>query len=295
MTVTRRAVGPTPVWTDTLQWYARAVARMRQRPASDPTSWTYQAAIHGTDTTPLRTAWNSCQHGGWYFLAWHRAYLFFFERIVRAAVVAAGGPQEWALPYWNYENPQTRALPRAFRELTLPGAGANPLRASARDPDVNRGARLTVSSAEARLLTSFSTGPMRGFGGSVTPVAFQANGPGKLELNPHGDVHVIVGGGGWMSRFQTAALDPIFWLHHCNLDRIWAEWDRTNANPTAGTWLNQRFTFFDETGARRTMTPAGVVDIVGSLDYTYDTLPVPVPATGGGATVRAGSGAGRRR
>ncbi|MEA3215057.1 MAG: hypothetical protein QOJ19_1213 [Acidimicrobiia bacterium] len=289
MVMTRARVAATPAWTNNLQWYARAVALMRQRPANDPTSWTYQASIHGTDTTPARTAWNSCQHGGWYFLAWHRGYLYYFERIVRAAVVSAGGPSDWALPYWDYENPQTRALPRAFREATLPGGGTNPLRATARDPQVNRGSRLTVSSAQARALTSFSTGPMRGFGGSVTPSSFQANGPGKLELNPHGDVHVIVGGGGWMSRFQTAALDPIFWLHHCNLDRIWSEWARNNANPTAASWLNQSFTFFDENGTTVAITPAGVIDTVAALNYTYDTLPVPVGAAAGTATTAGGT------
>ena len=46
-----------------------------------------------------------CQHQGWFFLPWHRMYLYFFERIVRAAVVEAGGPADFALPYWNYDKP----------------------------------------------------------------------------------------------------------------------------------------------------------------------------------------------
>jgi len=47
--------------------------------------------------------WNQCQHGSWYFLPWHRAYLAAFEAIVLDAIVKKGGPSDWALPYWNYD------------------------------------------------------------------------------------------------------------------------------------------------------------------------------------------------
>ncbi|HEV3193644.1 MAG TPA: hypothetical protein VGY54_24230 [Polyangiaceae bacterium] len=36
---------------------------MQSRPASDPTSATYQAAIHATYATPPQQLWNGCQHG----------------------------------------------------------------------------------------------------------------------------------------------------------------------------------------------------------------------------------------
>jgi len=38
--------------------------------------------MHGTDATPAKTLWNSCQHGSYYFLSWHRMYLYYFERIL---------------------------------------------------------------------------------------------------------------------------------------------------------------------------------------------------------------------
>lgn len=42
---------------------------------------------------------------------------------------------------------------------------------------------------------------------------------------PHGNCHVTVGGiGGSMSNIHTAAFDPIFWLHHCNIDRYFFLW-----------------------------------------------------------------------
>src|SRR4051794_32870971 len=90
-----------------LHWFARAVADMKTRPLDDPTSWRYQAAIHEytRDTDPLQKPsdkqpadkkrfWTRCQHGGWFFLPWHRIYLHFFEQIVAATVVKLGGPTD---------------------------------------------------------------------------------------------------------------------------------------------------------------------------------------------------------
>ena len=88
----RKVVSVRPVWDTTLVWYERAVRAMQARPVSDVTSWAYQAAIHGTERSGRRRSWNSCEHGGWYFLPWHRAYLAAFEQIVRAEIAAQGGP-----------------------------------------------------------------------------------------------------------------------------------------------------------------------------------------------------------
>ncbi|RPA75533.1 Di-copper centre-containing protein [Ascobolus immersus RN42] len=47
---------------------------------------------------------------------------------------------------------------------------------------------------------------------------------GSLE-GLHNRYHLIIGGtGGHMSRVPTAAFDPIFWLHHTNIDRYFAIW-----------------------------------------------------------------------
>jgi hypothetical protein len=43
--------------------------------------------------------------------------------------------------------------------------------------------------------------------------------------NPHNQCHTSIGGkGGSMSNVTTAAHDPIFWLHHCNIDRFFYNW-----------------------------------------------------------------------
>ncbi|KAK6543666.1 hypothetical protein TWF694_000404 [Orbilia ellipsospora] len=50
----------------------------------------------------------------------------------------------------------------------------------------------------------------------------------------HNEIHGITGGGGHMSWNTVSAFDPIFWLHHCNVDRLFAIWQAVYAtNPNA--------------------------------------------------------------
>ncbi|HEX8027574.1 MAG TPA: tyrosinase family protein [Vicinamibacterales bacterium] len=282
-------------WDDSTEDYARAVATMQARPADDPTSWTFQAAIHGSySTPPAGAAWNECQHAGWFFLPWHRMYLYFFERIVRAAVIENGGDPEWALPYWNYDQPTPRnTLPKPLRTPTLPSGDPNALFLAApqRDPAFVNGGRLprsVTSPAAAMRERRF----VPGFGGPASAPSGFNGGFGALEQTPHNVVHVQLGGesdppcqGGLMIDPSCAALDPVFWLHHCNIDRLWKRWldqGGGRANPTDVAWLSQSFTFHDETGAAVQLTCADVLDTVAQLEYGYDDDPfqvgVPMPA-----------------
>ena len=62
-------------WDPVSLGYAKAIQTMQQRGANDPTSWSYQSAMHGTYRTPAEPLWNGCQHGSWFFLPWHRIYI----------------------------------------------------------------------------------------------------------------------------------------------------------------------------------------------------------------------------
>ena len=268
--------------------YANAVTVMQARPVTDPTSWRFQAAIHGSYAAPPAGAdWNQCQHQGWFFLSWHRMYLYFFERIVRAAVTAAGGPADFALPYWDYGKPfPNNTIPPGFRAPTLPDGAANPLFLAAprRRASLMSGGQLpatSTTSANAMSQTQF-TSPTMGFGGGMVGPQHFGNfaDSGALELTPHNAIHVQVGGngagqceGGLMIDPNCAALDPIFWLHHGNIDRLWNDWIASGggrANPTNAGWLNASFTFYDENGTEVTMTGAQVLDTASQLGYVYD-------------------------
>ncbi len=272
----RRNVWTLPSGDHTIQEYAEAVAIMKARPASDPTSWSYQAAMHGTTTTPSKPLWNGCQHFGWYFLPWHRMFIYYFEQIVRAAVVQAGGSAGWTLPFWDYgAGGQQATLPQAFRQPTASG-NPNPLYVAQRAQGVNGGLALSpaVASAAHALSRSKFTGAMQ-FGGGVTPAQQFAGSTGRVEQTPHNDVHNALGGlNGWMANPFQAAADPIFWLHHSNIDRLWFQWSSpAHKDPGDHRWNGHRYSFFDVHGNQVHMTPGDVRDIVGQLGYTYEGVP----------------------
>jgi Common central domain of tyrosinase/Polyphenol oxidase middle domain len=279
-------------WDPVTVAYAQAVTVMQGRPATDPTSWAFQAALHGTFAAgPPGVRWNECQHQSWYFLSWHRMYVYYFERIVRAAVVEAGGPADFALPYWNYDQPfPSNTLPQPFREAMLPDGSANSLflPPPRRRTSIANGFQLSplvTSSSAAMAMTNFTGPPGAGFGGGRRPPSQFGGSVGGLEQTPHNAIHVQVSGplsdpcqGGFMGHPFCAALDPIFWLHHANIDRLWSQWlglGGGRANPSDADWLDQPFTLYDETGAAVVLTGSQVVNTAAQLQYRYDTDPVP--------------------
>jgi tyrosinase len=259
--------------------YGDAVASMQAKPTHDPTSWTYQAAIHGTHAAHVRATWNQCRHGSWYFLSWHRIYLYFFERIVRAEVVANGGPEDWALPYWNYDGGgRSNRLPRAFRRKNRSDGSPNPLHV-ARGPGINRGAGLPseITSPAFALSRPTFTGVGELGGGITSPLGQFWSDTGRLEQTPHNDIHNAVGGR--MLDPDRAAADPIFWLHHANIDRLWWSWQADHDDPKKKAWLTQSFDFFDVGGAPVSLTGGDVLKIRKQLGYTYEEQTPTVSST----------------
>ena len=90
-------------------------------------------------------------------------------------------------------------------------------------------------------------------------------------------VHVLVGGSdanqnpGLMSDPDLAGLDPIFWLHHANIDRLWEVWRQeqtSQGNPTDANWLQgppaaggRAFVMPMPAGQSWTYTPSDMIDL----------------------------------
>lgn len=217
---------------------------------SDPRGMRQQANVHcwycgeGTQI-----------HFSWQFFAWHRAYLYFHERILGALV----GDPDLRLPYWDWETTTHRKIPPAY---ATPGDTTNPLwngtrfmSATDEIPDEDVGEPVMEAALTA---ADFSE-----FGGTETA-------PGIPEFAPHGSVHVDVGGN--MGAFATAARDPVFYAHHANLDKMWSDWIKASAlhtNPTAPAFLNLRWNFYDENKRWRSISAAQVLNHEAQLRYTY--------------------------
>jgi tyrosinase len=309
-------------WNDTLLWYARGVKVLQSRAIDDPTSWTFLAAMHGFDpslwsafgylpapaTLPSPAVqaqlWKQCQHQSWYFLPWHRGYLGAFETIVRSAIVGLNGPADWALPYWNYNdptNPNAGKPPPAFQLPTLPDGSPNPLHVTRRYGDGSGNINLDPRQIQLKALrdshfAGSTGGGASGFGGVVTTFSHSGRVNGELESQPHNAVHGLVGGAirgtdpnnpvdlGLMSMPDTAALDPIFWVHHSNIDRLWEVWrnrDPRDLNPTVAAWLtgpaNRTFAMPGPDGKPYTYTAKDMVDTKApNLNYIYEDISDPL-------------------
>jgi len=303
-----------PAWDPTFVWYAKGVAAMRARALKDPLSWRFQAAIHGyakaEDPFPhpanaLPTAairnrfWNQCQHGSWFFLPWHRAYLAFLEHMLVDEIVALGGPNQWALPYWNYSDTSVanpRLLRKEFRDAKLPDGTPNALAQAVRtDSPANpppwvASGDVGVTPADVGLaalgFSPFTSPPgALGFGGPKTGFHHPPGVSGAVEQLPHNSVHSAVSG--WMGSFNTAGLDPVFWCHHANIDRLWVVWRKRNpafVDPTDPKWLSAAgvsFELYDKGGAIRSFTSKDVVDTKAPLlGYMYDDVSDPLAGAG---------------
>jgi tyrosinase len=212
-------------------------------------SWDYQAAIHGTTLSGSSTAWNTCEHGSMFFWSWHRMYLYYFERIVRKL---SKNPC-WALPYWDWAPGSDLFLPAPFRDPA--SALFNP-RASGLNDGTASLNPLAVDVGPGFSQTSFYTAS-------------------SIIEGPHGSVHGQVSGN--MCCVPTAALDPIFYLHHSNVDRLWNLWLAQGGGRTDpvldAPWTSKTHTFFDANGAQVTMNTCQVLRAAQQLHYVYEGEP----------------------
>jgi tyrosinase len=258
--------------------------------------------------------WDQCQHQTWFFAPWHRGYLLALEAQIRSDVIKLGGPSTWALPYWDYfGDAEQYNIPPAFTLQTMPDGSANPLYVAARYGPDGTGTDIYVPTpaaikkhpnARVRPVTQdcLSDTVFKGdettpeFGGPDTTAlgCFWHGGgaSGDLENNPHNLVHVYVGGPnteGLMGDPGLAALDPIFYLHHANIDRMWAGWNQVlgNANPTDANWLNGPGACGDAVfimpmpGPSTWVYTPQQVNSLSQLNYDYESyasLPRPKPA-----------------
>jgi tyrosinase len=201
---------------------------------------------------------NNCPHSIAYFLAWHRGFTYYFEQQLRAI----SGNSTLMLPYWDYY--RFPAMPTEFTSA----ASGNPLFVNRVNTNVFNALSLAPFS-----LANFQRG---------TANAFETS----LEPRPHGEVHNIIGGA--MASLRSPA-DPIFWLHHAQIDRLWHAWVLSGGKryPSVSNpyWTGTLTYSSNLTLARsRVYNPA-------NLGYTYQdsTLPrtIPAQAASGGPLMQA--------
>jgi hypothetical protein len=255
--------------------YIKAIKKMRELPETKMRSWEYHAGIHE----------EFCPHGNWFFLPWHRAFLFYFEKVC----AEMSGKDDFALPYWNW-SANGGAVPKVFFENPDldPGQWGDEYSSRYASADYT----LNTDTVGPENVTTILNSPdfdMFHSGRCLTPqdgAGFQ----GTLEREPHNYVHVSVGG---ELEAMRSPRDPLFWLHHCNIDRLWglwqerypkitrpvdypSEWQKQNPEPgpvlDAEYWVNYKLEqFVDMVKGKPVLTKAKIGDFlnIGELGYTF--------------------------
>lgn len=157
-------------------------------------------------------------HGRPGFLPWHRAYLLDLERELQAIDPSV------ALPYWRFDEPAPSIFTHDFLGVSdslgnVQFSATNPLQFWRSDnvPGIVRRPFFNTSQAPPGLRTEAQT-----LGLGTAYAGFRT-----MEGNPHGSAHTSFGG--FISSIGSAARDPLFFLLHCNVDRLWAKWQRQNS------------------------------------------------------------------
>jgi tyrosinase len=282
------------------QVLARTIPGFRMRGINQPLSvWDLFVIWHWTSmqlTTSPPATMRNLAHGGPIFLPWHRMYLLRLEQQLQRL---SGNPDA-GLPYWDWaaaggdlpaaqqrvRPPWTDALlgPSRGTVTTGPLAG-HVVRIEERDdglwsipprPIQRNGAVIVTTlprSTQVRSAlnnTAYDRAPWDiAVNSHRNVVEGWVNGP---QL--HNRVHVWVGGDMLPG---TSPNDPVFFLNHCNVDRIWESWMvqrgrtylPTNNQPGAPTGHRINDAMIALLG--QSLTPAQVLD--PSQWYAYDRLP----------------------
>ena len=261
----------------------RAYELMKALPDDDPRSFEVQANMHCAFCNgaykQLDTNITLQVHFSWFFMPWHRLYLYFHERILASLL----GDPSFALVYWNWDNQILsndtdhigNNMPRYFTIKDTPIFDAK------RDRDhtpaselvrINVVSNVTTTDTPEEIaqenlnilyqsLVTANTADMF-MGGAYRQGTDLSNASvidaplgGSLELNVHSGIHYWTGDPNRKLRsdmgvFTTAARDPIFYAHHANVDRLWDVWTTLpggcRKDPTDEDYLEAEFLFYDE-------------------------------------------------
>ena len=178
------------------------------------------------------------QHTNARLLPWHRIFLYLFEEALH------NYHPDVCIPYWDWTKPEEQHFPPWLASV-LPTVHT-PTRTITvvRSP----GSDAQLASIVSGVSTAMSNSSYDTFTAPINAI--------------HGGVHIWVGG--TMSDASISPADPVFWLHHANLDRLWWQW----YNNSFGNHQNPPLAGSDAIMDPWTYTEADTRDI-STLGYSY--------------------------
>jgi len=271
-----------------------------------------------TTFTPPTQSDRNAAHRGPVFLPWHRFMLLQLEMNLQRVL----NDNTFGLPYWDWaaDGQQSRTKQKKtaiWASACMGGSGTpvtkGPFAFKATDPtswrvhivadssgslqQVNRGLRRQLGAASPGL-SGPNKLPTKAHSAAALGETFFDTAPWSVDssgfrnllegwenssvVSPpglHNRVHVFVGGD--MSP-SSSPNDPVFYLNHCNVDRIWEAWMRPSPQGHGRVYVPDQNEPSSLKGHRihdtltsllsGTTTPADMLNV--SQFYTYDSLAV---------------------
>ena len=178
-------------------------------------------------------------HSSWRFLPWHRLQTLHMEKLI----AKASGKADFAMPYWDWSDD---VLPVQF-------VNDDVLSHDGRECGVKESiAKFCVANETS--LTDRSKNDFSTFFGKPraadqprdndTPSGAQ-HFSGSCEWSGHNLIHSFIGGD--MGVLETAPNDPLFWVHHANVDRTWAAWSADHSpSDYSDTWSVEQLAGYED-------------------------------------------------
>jgi len=215
--VVRREIRKMPK-ADQTRW-AMAMKKLMENKSGPQTSEFFRiAGYHGWPN-------DFCQHGQESFPAWHRGYMCDLEQALIKADKALGNDGNIGLPYWDWTVSEVNGevMPKIVREhfadipselITPDQAGELATSGYTRiRSDRALKAELERANVASQVREALSVSEHWAFASS------RFNRQGFSLESPHNSIHMCCGFP--MTSLRYAAFHPIFYLHHCNVDRIY--------------------------------------------------------------------------
>ena len=191
-----------------------------------------------------------CKHSVYSFIAWHTPYVYQFELLLNKYNTSTD-KSYICLPYIDLTDfTQDYTFMNApVLQITFDGVAKtieNPLASAFYYKDgvktkttrngylspSNMRQNLQLDTVRRQLNNVLHAGSYERFSSHPVSYSFMDIVTDYVPLeSPHNTLHDVIGGeGGNMSDISISAFDPIFWLHHCNMDRHFYTWLYNNTD-----------------------------------------------------------------
>ncbi|HMI53389.1 MAG TPA: tyrosinase family protein [Candidatus Saccharimonadales bacterium] len=267
--------------------------------------WHVNAMMTTTPVSGNPTGRNAA-HRGPVFAAWHRFMLRQLELNLQRVL----GDTSFGLPYWDWaadgeRTPQAQLRSKLWKSSGIGGTGT-PIASGpfVFKPADNTSFRVRIDTDSNGNLQQVNRGLNRSLAGSgVVDLPNKSDTAKALQLTPydkapwtvtssghrnylegwvgadgpgmHNRVHVWIGGD--MSP-ASSPNDPVFYLNHCNVDRIWEAWMQKNGRvyvPGAAAPSSLKGHRIDDELASLVSPPIRPADVLNvTTQYVYDSLSV---------------------